>query len=87
VLGEVEDMGIKINLKNISSDPVLVDELIEKGGKRQVPYLEDEDRGTSMYESLDIIAYLEEHYKNAPTPDSFNGMKIHNTGEVCESCE
>ena len=37
-----------------------LDELMEKGGKRQVPFLVDEENGVSMYESDDICRYLEE---------------------------
>lgn len=33
-------------------------ELIARGGKRQTPYLVDEENGVEMYESADIIAYL-----------------------------
>ena len=35
--------------------------LIELGGKEQVPFLVDTDTDTKMYESDDIIAYLEEN--------------------------
>jgi len=87
VLGEVETMGIKLNLKDISIDSVAVDELIKRGGKRQVPYLVDEDRNVEMYESLDIIAYLQEHYKDMVMPTTFNGLKIHDTDETCETCQ
>jgi glutathione S-transferase len=38
-------------------------ELVEMGGQDQVPYLVDTDRGVSMYESDDIVEYLEEHYE------------------------
>jgi glutathione S-transferase len=51
-----------MDLKDISADDAVLDELIEKGGKKMVPFLEDTDRGVSMYESGDIIAYLTEHY-------------------------
>ncbi len=34
-------------------------ELIARGGKRQTPYLVDTETGVEMYESSDIIAYLE----------------------------
>lgn len=80
VLGEAENMGIQMNLKDVASDDALVDELIEKGGKRMVPYLVDEDRGVQMYESGDIIAYLEEHYGKKTRVTHFSG-------NVCESCE
>jgi len=77
VLGEVENMGLKMNLRDISTDEVAMSELIEKGGKRQVPYLEDPERGISMYESGDIVAYLAEHYEGQTTSG-------HN---ICESCQ
>jgi len=42
------------------ADPKNLAELMEKGGKRQVPFLVDEERGVSMYESDDIVEYLEQ---------------------------
>lgn len=36
--------------------------LQELGGKQQVPFLVDPDRGVTMYESDDIITYIREHY-------------------------
>lgn len=62
VLSEAQTLGIAMDLKDISADDAVLDELIEKGGKKMVPFLEDTDRGVSMYESGDIIAYLTEHY-------------------------
>ena len=67
VLGVTEDMGIEMDLKDVSADTAILDELIEKGGKKMVPFLEDTERGVSMYESGDIIAYLEEHHKGDST--------------------
>ena len=32
------------------------------GGENQIPFLVDQQRGVTMYESDDIVAYLEEHY-------------------------
>src|SRR5262249_24350120 len=37
-------------------------ELRERGGKVQVPYLVDPNTGREMYESDDIVAYLEREY-------------------------
>lgn len=88
VLGEADNLGVQFNLKDISSDEVLATELIEKGGKRQVPYLVDEEKGISMYESGDIIEYLEEHYAGAKGGDTFNGLKIHRSDDdVCDTCQ
>jgi glutathione S-transferase len=53
----VEEKDIAIEKKDIT-DSAVADELIEAGGKRQVPYLVDSERGVSMYESDDIITYL-----------------------------
>lgn len=38
--------------------------LLEKGGKGQVPFMIDEEAGASMYESGDIINYLNTKYSN-----------------------
>ena len=50
---------------------------MEKGGKRQVPFLVDDERGVSMYESADIIAYVKEHYSTVEGDSAY----------VCESCQ
>ncbi len=54
--------NIELQLKDIYSDPVIMEDLIERGGKRQVPYLVDADRGVEMYESDDIVNYLRENH-------------------------
>ena len=37
-------------------------ELTEFGGQNQIPFLVDHQRGVTMYESDEIVEYLEEHY-------------------------
>ena len=44
------------------SNEVTYDELIA-GGEDQIPYLVDTQRGVTMYESDDIVEYLEAHYE------------------------
>lgn len=61
VLAAGEDLGIEFEEKNIADDAI-AEELITRGGKRQVPYLVDTDRNVEMYESGDIVDYLKEHY-------------------------
>lgn len=61
VLAAGEELGITFEEKNIADDAVAA-ELIARGGKRQVPYLVDSERGVEMYESDDIIEYLKEYY-------------------------
>ena len=55
-----EPLGLEFDERDIS-DPAVADELIERGGKRQVPYLVDVENVVEMYESEDIIEYLKEH--------------------------
>lgn len=60
-LEAVTTLGLTVEQKNIADDAVAA-ELIARGGKRQVPYLVDTDKGIEMYESGDIVAYLEKTY-------------------------
>lgn len=59
--------GLSVELKNINQDEALREELIEKGGKRTVPCLKIEENGEStwLYESSDIIKYLEQFVPEA----------------------
>lgn len=52
-----EQNGIEFQERDIA-DPEVAEELIDRGGKRQVPYLVDVDAAVEMYESEDIIDYL-----------------------------
>ena len=38
------------------------DELLALGDEDQIPFLVDHQRGETLYESDDIVAYLDEHY-------------------------
>ena len=61
VLAVGEELGITFEEKNIA-DPAVAEELVARGGKRQVPYLVDTERSREMYESDDIVAYLRANY-------------------------
>ncbi len=52
-----EELSIPLDERN-TNDPAILAELLARGGKRQVPYLVDAERGIEMYESNDIIAHL-----------------------------
>lgn len=54
----LEELAIPYKEKSIDTEDNLV-ELMEKGGRRQVPYLVDDERGAAIYESAGIIQYLE----------------------------
>lgn len=62
VLQANEQIKAKLNLLDINSADSIRSELIAKGGKQQVPFLEDTDKDIKMYESEDIITYLNKNY-------------------------
>lgn len=56
VMKFMDENGIKynkINIENKASE----ESLINIGGKRQVPFIVDNERNIQMYESSDIIEY------------------------------
>jgi glutaredoxin len=57
VLNFLEDKDIEYRLINIANKES-EESLIKIGGKRQVPFLIDNERNIQMYESNDIIEYL-----------------------------
>lgn len=65
VLKRMKDLGIEgaITLKNISDDEEAEATLISVGGKRQVPCLFID--GEPLYESGDIVTWLERHSARA----------------------
>ena len=38
------------------------EQLLELGGEDQIPFLVDPDRDETLYDSDDIVEYLDEHY-------------------------
>ena len=86
VLAEAEELGVTFRLKDIQSDIHMAEELLQYGGKGQVPFLIDPERGNMLYESEAIISYLREHYPKGQQ-DTFGGVRIHASDEICESCQ
>jgi glutaredoxin len=64
VLDAAEGLGIELDTRNIADDAV-AEELVARGGKRQVPYLVDEEGGVEMYESDAIVAHLNSRFSPA----------------------
>jgi glutaredoxin len=61
-------MGLKIELRDIKKVPSYAEELLKKGGQLQAPCLKISNPNGSvrwLYESNDIIAFLEESIKTA----------------------
>lgn len=91
VIDFADENGVELELMDINEDDETLQELIEKGGKQQVPFLFDDDKGQGLYESGDIIAYLQEHYAQeggavAATVGA-GKPRIHVGGTTCEACE
>jgi len=58
-------LGLNIELRDAQNDPRWEQELIEQGGKRQVPCLRitgEDGKVEWLYESKDIMHYLEQQY-------------------------
>lgn len=53
--------GIALDVRDIT-DGSNMNDLIAKGGKMQVPFFVDEEKDAAMYESRDIVAYLDKHH-------------------------
>ena len=81
----------EFNLEDITESEDIANELIEKGGKQQVPYLVDEKNGVAMYESSDIIDYIRENKAEftggEAAPAAEAKPRVHISSAVCESCE
>ena len=68
VLTVNQSMRVVLTLRNILTDVSAREELLAKGGKNQVPFLDDTERGVMLYESLDIITYLHQYYATGAAP-------------------
>lgn len=79
VLAALDAYQVPFEERNIA-DEVVANELMEKGGKRQVPFMIDGD--ISMYESDDISSYLEKTYC---TKGTGSGLRIQVSDNRCDS--
>lgn len=84
VLAVSDRLKLEIELKDIEDTSVEA-ELISLGGKKQVPYLVDSSNNTSMYESDDIVNYLQTTY--GQVAPSVAKPRMHIGDNVCVSCE
>lgn len=93
VLGEAEVLNLKMNLKDISTDAVALEELLALGGKKQTPFLHDDSDTAerrddlNLYESTDIISYLIEYQNRQTAAASFGGVRVHQSDETCDTCQ
>ena len=56
------ELNLDYRVHNVAKRGSRRPELVARGGKMQVPYLVDPNTQTAMYESDDIVAYLERTY-------------------------
>lgn len=88
VFDAIKEKGIEVEMKDITEDAQAASELEDLGGKMQVPFLLDTDRQKMMYESEDIIAYLDEHYAAPTTSAATAKVRIHRPDAgTCVACE
>ncbi len=87
VLQVADNLQVTLELKDVAEDSVFEQEMLEKGGKSQVPFLVDSERGVSMYDSNDIIEHLRAHYANKTPVAVAARPRVHISSSVCESCE
>jgi glutathione S-transferase len=58
----LSELDLEFVVRNMPKGSPKRAELIERGGKFQVPYLVDPNHNKEMYESDDITDYLQERY-------------------------
>ena len=61
VLLEAAILGVVLEERSIK-DPAILDELMDRGGKEQTPFLFDAAHDVSMYESDAIMEHLHERF-------------------------
>ena len=85
VMAVIDRLDIEVELKDISENNDFAEELIARGGKRQVPYLVDTDKSIEMYESDDIVSHLQSNYGQSTATST--KPRVHISNSTCESCE
>jgi len=65
----LSELDLQYVVRNVPKGSPQREELAQRGGKVQVPFLVDPNTGTAMYESDEIVAYLEERY-GVPAADN-----------------
>jgi len=63
VLNKFHDLGVDFEVRNIGNGNNL-QLMMDRGEKKQVPFLVDDESKVVMYETKDILDYLEKRYGN-----------------------
>ena len=56
------ELELPYDLRNVARDSAKRPAFVERAGKMQVPWLSDPNTGAELYESADIVDYLNETY-------------------------
>ena len=59
-------LELPYRLHNVAKGSAGREAFVARSGKMQVPYLEDPNTGTSLFESADIVRYLDDTYAKEP---------------------
>lgn len=81
----IDRLGLEVEYKDITESDEIAAELEAHGGKQQVPYLVDSDKDRAMYESDDIVAYLQSEY-GTDTGEK-PAARMHVSDATCVACE
>lgn len=85
VMAVIDRLELNVEMKDVTEETVLK-ELITIGGKQQVPFLIDTDKGAEIYESDDIVNHLQSNYGKVSSSVSTR-PRIHVSDSACVSCE
>jgi glutathione S-transferase len=73
------ELDIDVLVHPVAHGSARREDLAQLGGRVQVPYLVDPNRNTALYESEDILAYLDQHYGNGERPRGLRVFPVANT--------
>ncbi len=60
-----KELGVSATIKDVH-DPLVEAELVRIGGKKQMPFMVDDERNEKLYESADIMEYLRNRFHSLP---------------------
>ncbi|KXJ97846.1 MAG: glutaredoxin 2 [Parcubacteria bacterium OLB19] len=84
VIAVIDRLELEVEMKNVV-EADLKAEMEELGGRSQTPFLVDTDKDIKMYESDDIVNYLQTNYgKSVSVPVR---PRVHISDNACVSCE
>lgn len=86
VLAIVDQLDLEVEMKDVTADEAIAQELIDRSGSKEVPYMIDSDRNVDVDESDTIVEHLKQHYG---TGDTATSVRVHRSGtdSTCISCE